>query len=57
MKTARQTCVDWEREALVATQLGIIVVLLRIGVVLAHNAGALARMLHTFQLGVGGHFG
>jgi uncharacterized protein len=45
---------DWEAEALTAGQLGMRVVLLRIGVVLSGKGGALARMLPPFRLGVGG---
>ena len=47
-------CVDWEREATAAAQLGIRVVCVRIGIVLAPGGGALAAMLTPFRLGVGG---
>ena len=47
-------CVDWEREAEQASQLGVRVVEVRTGVVLDRNGGALAKMLPPFRLGVGG---
>jgi uncharacterized protein (TIGR01777 family) len=47
----------WEREALAATDLGIRVVALRLGVVLAKEGGALARMALPFRLGFGGRVG
>jgi uncharacterized protein len=49
-----KVCADWEREAMVASHLGIRVVAVRIGIVLAADGGALARMLTPFRLGVGG---
>jgi uncharacterized protein (TIGR01777 family) len=49
-------CEQWEREAQRATQFGVRVVNLRIGVALGHG-GALAKMLPPFKLGVGGPFG
>jgi uncharacterized protein (TIGR01777 family) len=45
--------VDWEREARRAEEFGVRVVTLRIGVVLG-RAGALAKMLPIFRLGLGG---
>ncbi len=50
-------CTAWEREALVATDLGVRVVCARIGIVLARQGGALARMLPAFRLAVGGRLG
>lgn len=47
-------CVDWEKAALEATEIGIRTVLLRTGVVIAADGGALARMLPPFKAGVGG---
>src|SRR5579863_8291625 len=47
-------CVDWEREALRATEYGLRVTTVRIGVVLGQGGGALAKMLPTFRLGLGG---
>ena len=50
-------CADWEREALAAENLGMRVVCVRIGIVLAEGGGALARMLTPFRLGAGGKLG
>jgi uncharacterized protein (TIGR01777 family) len=47
-------CVDWEQEAANAQALGMRVVLVRTGVVLDRNGGALEKMLPPFRLGVGG---
>jgi uncharacterized protein (TIGR01777 family) len=47
-------CVDWERAALGARELGLRVCVLRTGVVLERHGGALAKMLPPFRLGVGG---
>jgi uncharacterized protein len=49
--------VRWEDEATAAAANGTRVVLLRSGIVLAPDGGALARMLLPFRLGVGGPFG
>ncbi|MDP3544464.1 MAG: TIGR01777 family oxidoreductase [Elusimicrobiota bacterium] len=50
-------CVRWEKEAREAEKLGLRVVLLRIGVVLGRDGGALARMLIPFKLALGGRLG
>ena len=50
-------CVDWEKEAMRASGLGVRVVLVRIAVVLGRNGGALKQMLIPFKLGIGGKFG
>jgi uncharacterized protein (TIGR01777 family) len=50
-------CAEWEHEAMAATRLGVRVVCVRIGVVLAPDGGALARMIAPFRLGVGGRLG
>ncbi len=50
-------CAAWEREALSAAPLGIRVGVIRIGVVLGRDGGALAKMLPPFRLGVGGRLG
>ena len=50
-------CRAWEEEAARARDLGIRVVSLRIGIVLATEGGALAKMLPLFRLGVGGRLG
>ena len=52
-----KVCVDWERENLKAASLGARVVLMRTGVVLAREGGALKKMLPPFKLGVGGRLG
>ncbi|HEY5343547.1 MAG TPA: TIGR01777 family oxidoreductase [Solirubrobacteraceae bacterium] len=49
-----ETCVAWEAEARKASALGMRVVVLRTGVVLDRDGGALAKMLPPFRLGVGG---
>jgi uncharacterized protein len=49
-----ETCVAWETEAQKASELGMRVVLVRTGVVLDREGGALAKMLPPFRLGVGG---
>ena len=51
------TCMDWERAAQNAEPLGVRVVLLRIGLVLDKEGGALARMLKPFKLCIGGPTG
>jgi uncharacterized protein len=48
---------EWEREAMAASQLGIRVVCVRIGIVLARDGGALARMLTPFRMAMGGRLG
>ena len=50
-------CRAWEQEALRAEDLGLRVVRLRLGVVLAADGGALARMLPPFRAFVGGPIG
>ena len=50
-------CEQWERATEAAESAGIRVVRLRIGVVLARDGGALAKMLLPFKLGLGGRLG
>ncbi len=50
-------CLEWEGEAKKAEASGTRVVLLRIGVVLGRDGGALAKMLPPFRMGVGGPIG
>ncbi len=52
-----QLCVDWEREANAATQHGVRVTTVRIGLVLGSHGGALKQMTPIFKLGLGGPFG
>jgi uncharacterized protein (TIGR01777 family) len=52
-----EVCAEWEREARVAESLGVRVVCVRIGLVLAPNGGALQRMLPPFKLGLGARLG
>jgi uncharacterized protein len=50
-----EVCVEWEHEsAKASSELGMRVVLVRTGVVLDKNGGALEKMLPPFRLGVGG---
>jgi uncharacterized protein (TIGR01777 family) len=50
-------CRDWEQEAMLAERLGVRVICLRTGLVLAKEGGALPRMLLPFQLFLGGPIG
>ena len=50
-------CVEWERATGPASSAGIRVVLLRTGLVLSTDGGALAKMLPPFRLGMGGPLG
>jgi uncharacterized protein len=50
-------CVEWERATAPAADAGVRVVLLRSGIVLARQGGALAKMLPPFRLGLGGPIG
>lgn len=50
-------CQEWEDAAKVAEIHGVRVVLLRIGVVLGRDGGALERMLPVFKWGLGGPLG
>lgn len=52
-----EVCQRWEEETKPAKTHGIRTVNLRIGVVLARDGGALAKMLLPFKLGLGGKFG
>ncbi len=52
-----EVCRAWEHEASRAETLGLRVVRLRIGMVLAGDGGALARMLPPFRAFVGGRLG
>jgi uncharacterized protein (TIGR01777 family) len=50
-------CREWEGEAWRAKDFGARVVLLRTGIVLSEEGGALAQMLPIFRLGLGGRLG
>ena len=52
-----EVCEEWEHEAMAAEALGVRVVCVRIGIVLAEDGGALKKMLPPFTLGVGGRLG
>lgn len=52
-----EVCKDWESEIRKAGDFGARVVMLRIGIVLAKEGGALDKMLTPFKLGVGGVVG
>lgn len=54
---ASQLCIAWEETAQRAEALGIRVVLVRTGLVLAPDGGFLKRMLPLFKLGLGGPVG
>jgi hypothetical protein len=50
-------CSEWEREVGRATEHGIRTAMLRIGIVLGPQGGALQKMLPPFKMGVGGRLG
>jgi uncharacterized protein (TIGR01777 family) len=52
-----EVCRAWEAEALAAARHGVRCVVLRIGIVLAREGGALPRMAIPFRLGLGGKLG
>ncbi len=52
-----ETCLIWETNAEGAARAGMRTALLRFGVVLAREGGALAKMLPVFRLGLGGRMG
>ncbi|MBI2606879.1 MAG: TIGR01777 family protein [Deltaproteobacteria bacterium] len=52
-----RVCVDWEGEAARAVTAGARVVIMRTGLVLAREGGALASMLPIFKAGFGGRLG
>jgi uncharacterized protein (TIGR01777 family) len=52
-----EICREWEGEAEKASELGVRVVIMRNGLVLARAGGFLAKILPPFRLGVGGHVG
>ena len=54
---SRRLCVRWEKVALPAEAMGVRLVWLRTGLVLAAEGGMLSRMLTPFEFGLGGPFG
>ena len=52
-----QVCQKWEAEAQKVTEAGVRLVILRIGIVLGQDGGALAKMLTPFKLFAGGPIG
>ncbi len=52
-----QLCVDWEKEALKAQDLGVRTCLIRTGIVVGKNGGALQPLLPIFKLGLGSPMG
>ena len=52
-----QVCQDWELESARAAEFGARVVILRFGVILAKNGGALPRIVLPFRFGAGGPIG
>jgi uncharacterized protein (TIGR01777 family) len=52
-----QLCQKWEAAALEAESLGIRTCLIRTGIVLGKNGGALSKMLPPFKMGLGGRIG
>ena len=54
---SHQLCNAWERSAKSFASIGCRVCCLRIGVVLGPEEGALARMLPSFKMGLGGRLG
>ena len=52
-----EVCREWESESRRAEDLGIRTVLLRTGIILSKDGGALSAMLTPFKLGVGGVVG
>ncbi len=52
-----QVCEAWERQASTARDLGMRVAIVRTGLALGNDGGALAKMLPPFRLGLGGVVG
>jgi uncharacterized protein (TIGR01777 family) len=50
-------CIDWEKEALKANDKGIKTVILRTGIVLSRNGGALKKLLVPYRYFIGGYQG
>ena len=52
-----RVCADWEQAAIRAAGLGMRVALVRTGIVLGTDGGALPKILPPFRLGLGGRIG
>ncbi|MGA8473993.1 MAG: TIGR01777 family oxidoreductase [Candidatus Cybelea sp.] len=52
-----RVCAAWEREASHAADLGMRVAIVRTGIVLAKDGGALEKLLPPFRAGIGGRIG
>jgi uncharacterized protein len=52
-----EVCLAWETHAEGASRVGVRTALLRFGLILARDGGALAKMLPLFRLGLGGRLG
>lgn len=52
-----QVCIEWERESRLAEDIGMRTTLLRTGIVLGKEGGALKQMAGPFKAGVGGPVG
>lgn len=50
-------CVEWERATQPAVEAGVATALLRTGIVLSTEGGALSKLLPLFKFGLGGKFG
>ena len=49
--------IDWEKEALLASAKGVRVAVMRFGVILGKNGGAMSKLIPAFKLFVGGPLG
>ncbi len=52
-----KVCVRWEEEALKSLKMGVRVAVLRTGIVLGDNGGALNKLVQSVRLGFGGRIG
>ncbi len=52
-----EVCTAWEREALAVAEFGVRVAVVRTGIVLGREGGALKKLLTPFRLGLGGPLG
>lgn len=53
----QRLCDAWEKEALLAAEMGVRVCIVRTGLVLSSSGGVLQKMLLPFKLGLGGNLG